>query len=486
MRPTRRHPPSRSRRYGRRAAAVGLHAIAVCVASWLTAASPLLAAAPSAWQSTPYRVRVVMIVSSHEEITPQVETQLRADLTTRIGTVLGAAWEATVTAAPAALSRAATSDLHGLTAEMIPASLVEGDKVMLLMLTPSGGGWRVAARDFDVYTHVLSPGVTRSVWHVGMLRDVALDALFSAFAPLARIDRVEKGQAVLRLKAAALAANDAALLETQKGDLFLPIMRSSDRDGKFRQALPSPWTFCTVASTARNEVRCQVISGLRSGLALRRRSRTEALALRIKPPRLPTTLVLQSRTTPSRPLAGYAVFDRLTDGTSTLVGRTDRQGRLVVPPGKTPVRVLMVKNGGELLARLPVVPGLEPQLVAEVANDDYRLEAEGFITGLQEELVDLVARRAVLVARIEAQIEAKKFDAADPLFDALRRLPTARSFLAELTDAQRKLASKDPVVQRKIDALLADTRKLIDKHLDQRSVDDIDRAFRAAKKAEPK
>ena len=37
------------------------------------------------------------------------------------------------------------------------------------------------------------------------------------------------------------------------------------------------------------------------------------------------------------------------------------------------MRVLLFKNGSELLGKLPVVPGLERQLLAPIPNDDQRL-----------------------------------------------------------------------------------------------------------------
>ena len=468
--------PKRYRRGARAVLTLAVAAFCVSLPSWVSAA-----ALSSVWQSTPYRVRVLIAVSPYAELTSQAETQLCADLAARIDAVVGAAWETAVAPAPPALRRAVAADIHGLSAEMMPAPVLEGDKAIFVAIAPLSGGFQATACDFDVYTRMFGPCVARSARQVGMLRDAAMDAILAAFAPLARIERVEKGQAVLRLKAAALPMRDPALSLLHEGDVFRPIIRSNDRDGRFRHATPTPWTFCVVENLARSEVRCRVISGFRFGLAARSRGRTETLALRLAPPRGSTTLVLQSRTAPKQPLAGYDIYARLPTGKSaTLVGRTDRQGRLVVPPVEDPLRVLLVKNGGELLARLPIVPGLEPQLTAEVAADDWRLEAEGLITGLQEELVDLVARREVLIARIRARIQAKQLDKAGQLADELRRLPAVQQFLLRLTNMRQKLVSNDAAVQRKIDALLADTRKLIDKHLDPRGIDEIERELTSA------
>ena len=88
------------------------------------------------------------------------------------------------------------------------------------------------------------------------------------------------------------------------------------------------------------------------------------------------------------------------------------------------------------------------------------------------------ARQKILMARIRTRIEAKQFDKAAELIDDLRRLPTAREFIMRLEREQEKLATTDPSVQKKIDLLMGDTRKLIEKHLDPIVIDDMERERR--------
>jgi hypothetical protein len=134
-------------------------------------------------------------------------------------------------------------------------------------------------------------------------------------------------------------------------------------------------------------------------------------------------LTLRSQSEPKQPLAGYEVYAHPPDSTATvLLGRTDRQGRVTVPPGDGPLRVLLARHGAALLACLPMVPGLEPACTAEIPNDDRRLEAEGLASGLQYELIDLVTRREVLFARARARIKAGKFDEAEELIGQLLQL----------------------------------------------------------------
>ncbi|HYW81205.1 MAG TPA: hypothetical protein VE890_16600, partial [Thermoguttaceae bacterium] len=164
-----------------------------------------------------------------------------------------------------------------------------------------------------------------------------------------------------------------------------------------------------------------------------------------------------------------------------LLGQTDRRGQMTIEPGESPLVILLVRNGSELLARLPVVPGLEPELAALVANDDDRLEAEGVITGLQEEMVDLVTRRTVLIARTRARIREGRFDEAMELIELLRSLPDTPDFARTLATQKKNIRSTDRIIQAKIDRLFADTQELLKKYLPAGEVEQVWQEFRKAK-----
>jgi hypothetical protein len=185
----------------------------------------------------------------------------------------------------------------------------------------------------------------------------------------------------------------------------------------------------------------------------------------------------------SRPLAGYDIYSHPADSpTTTLLGRTDGRGELTVPADASPVRVLLVKHGGETMARLPIMPGLLPIAHAEVPDDDARLAAEGQVTGLQENLIELVANRAVLMVRIRARMRDGKLDEAKQLMEELRKLGR-QDELSLLIDMRKRAAiSEDPRMQKKIDRLFEDTREIVIRFLSQAEVDkletDLEKAFR--------
>jgi hypothetical protein len=352
-------------------------------------------------------------------------------------------------------------------------------------------GFRVAAREFDVPTQLFSASVSRPVRQMGKLCDEALAAVLAAFAPLARIESVDKEQVTLRLKAAALPWRDPQLLPIQPGDVFLPVIRYQDAEGNLRRdrqgnvirPKPVPWTFCAVRQVTPSRLECRLHTGLRSPLSGRRRGRVQQLALAVVPPRQPTILTLQSRSEPKRALAGYEVSAHAPEAkTPVLLGRTDRQGRISVPPGDGLLRVLLVRSGGQLLARLPMVPGLQAACTAEIPDDDPRLEAEGLLSGLREELVDLVARREVLLARARARIKAGQFDEAEELIGQLLRLEQSQQELSRtLAVEQRGVRAADPAVQREIDALFGDVQKLLRTQLRTEAVAQLREELRTAR-----
>jgi hypothetical protein len=158
-------------------------------------------------------------------------------------------------------------------------------------------------------------------------------------------------------------------------------------------------------------------------------------------------------------------------------------GQILIPTTPELLRILYVRNGGQLLAKLPLVPGLEEEVSVSVIDDDQRLAAESAIMAAQEELVDLVTRRTVLAARISAAIEEGQVDEADELLVQLYALRTRDQFTQQLAQERKKLVSNDPLIQRRVDLMFQNIRKLVVEYLDPNEVDKIGDQVRAAKEA---
>ncbi len=208
--------------------------------------------------------------------------------------------------------------LHGLDAlpeKDIPIPSPEPDKIMLVAVTVVPGGLTVTVRDFDVHARELGYPVTRQVWQIGSLCDATMDALLTAFAPLGRIERVEvdaknkkDAVAVLRVKGAGCQIRDPNLKFLRLGDVFRPLMRYNNREGRFRKATRAHWSLCVVEKITPEEVLCRIYTGMRSEIPTRGKGRAESLALRVQSPGGSTEVVLQSRAAPKKPLAGCDLF----------------------------------------------------------------------------------------------------------------------------------------------------------------------------------
>lgn len=470
-----------------------------CIAALLLAAGR--ASAQSVWELTPYRIRVLVDVEPRPELTPRLIEQMYAWAGERADTAVGAAWNLEFAPAPPELLRPVRGGLANLALDALPQGLLDDaadfDKLILASVRSAVGGYAIEARDYDLRSRLAGSPVKLTAPQREQLPNQFFQALYTAFAPLAKIENVEEiketkeTKVVLRLRAASLPPIDPTIAWAHAGDVFRPVMRFNERDGTLKRVNTLEWTFLTVDQVNAAELTCTLYSGLRSPLTGRRRGRVESLALLARPTGESTRLSLRSRMlagdpSTSRPMSGYAIYSHPAGSPRTvLIGRTDGDGRLTIPPDETPLRILMVKHGADTLARLPTMPGLEPELRAEIPDDDQRLVAEGVIIGIQEKFVDTIARRAQLVKQVRAALEQGNLEAAQKKMDELRKLPRQDDFLNEIRNEKQRAASDDPRIQKKIDKLFGDTREIVIRFLNPADVDNLESDLAAALRGEP-
>ena len=202
-------------------------------------------------------------------------------------------------------------------------------------------------------------------------------------------------------------------------------------------------------------------------------------------PQCPSTrLHLRSRDPSATPLIGYEVWRKTADSEGELLGTTDWRGDIELPKAESGVlQTLLIRSGGQLLARLPVVPGQQPRMEALVVNDDGRLQAEGFVASFQSKIMDLEARRQIAATRIRSKIKEGKFDEAQQLIEQFRILET-RSDLGRVLD-KTAIRSTDKTTQLRIDKLLLDARALLGKFLDPEMINVLQRELTAARNPKP-
>lgn len=443
------------------------------------------ASAQSAWELTPYRVKVVLATPSEGRFTARQRQDFATELVMRTDTQIGAAWELSCVDAPASLRGAILAAPENVTFAELSELSSTCDKLVLLSLAPNAAGYAARLCEWDVETQ--QPGKTvGSQIPRAALADGVFRLLLDAFTPLAKIDSVDIKSARLKFRAGELVPRTESIQWVKPGEIFRAVLRTNDRDGGAKQVQPLEWTYLIVTELQGTQAVCKVYSGLRSPLSRRRRGRTEQYALALPPAEGSTRLLVRSRTAPDRALTGYDVYAYGPDSKETIhLGRTGREGAIEIPPGAQPLRILLVQHGGALLARLPIVPGAASELTAFVPDDDLRLEAEGLIVSMQENLVDLVVRRAILVTQARNRIDDGKLDEAKVFIDELRRMRTQQQFLRELEQERQRIVSDDAAVQKQIDKLFDDTTKLLGNYLIPRELETLEKEWNEARSGKP-
>ncbi|MCA9212144.1 MAG: hypothetical protein KDB27_03690 [Planctomycetales bacterium] len=453
--------------------------------------------AQSLWEVTPYNVEIWVALEDHPEVAPSWATRLPLSLKKSSDTSLGAVWQTNATLAPPQYRQALLNGESPNAFLLIEAnpSLAEADKLMIVSLKSGDGGIRVEARELDTATRVWSDIQAATCLSGDEIPRTAFQLLTNVFSPLAFIVRVEDAAVTAEVRAGALTLPESAVRSwknptvVQPGDFLLPYIRKTDRDGKVKEngVTEVKYTVLLVQSADSNgTLACEAHSGYRQAFTTRRSSRSRQLALIGRNTGRETVLHTHNRVDENIDLVGYDVFAREPGSEkSTLIGRTDWRGELVIPPADTPVRILFIKSGNRVLAKLPVVPGLQGRIEVALRDDNARLEAEGFLLGVQENLVDLVARREILSIRIRGLINKGQYDEADELLSELRQLPTRESFENLVTNRKQLLSTGDSQVQDKIDELFANTRDLFNKFLDPQRVDELQQQIRGARESGP-
>ena len=187
-------------------------------------------------------------------------------------------------------------------------------------------------------------------------------------------------------------------------------------------------------------------------------------------------------------LSNYQIYCGLPgEKDPSLLGTSDRLGRIVVPPGDGGLKLLTIREGTLVLAKLPLVPGVEPELAGRIHDCDPRLEAQGFVSGMTEELVNVKLQRTILMLQIHARLKSKdddRVDQANKMLDEIQRLQTISQFSQRIAQEKAKLVSNDKAVQKKVDGILKECEDALKFFFDPRAVEQIDKEVREARENE--
>ena len=311
-----------------------------------------------------------------------------------------------------------------------------------------------------------------------------------AFSPLAEfeVDPNDPQRVVLKPRASELPRGPDAPPWATAGDVFLPILRRTARNGKVEKngIQVVPWTYLQAVEGKDKLLTFEVTSGSRRAFSGRRQGRVEQLAIAVRPAAEATTLSLHARKPNTKPLVGYEVLSATENPDSPKsIGFSDRAGEVRIQPGKQPIDMLLIKHGGQLMAKIPVVPGAEQLVNVSLPDDDARLAAEARLAALREDLIDVVARRNILIARTRQKIKKKDYAGAQELLRNLDELPGQPQFDFTLDSSERLLHTDDPLMQRKITQMFAATRKVMSHFLTIKPINDMHDELREAQQKSP-
>jgi hypothetical protein len=443
------------------------------------------------WEYEPYRIRAIVAVDVPGGISEQLSAELPVYLERRVVASIGPLWSFNVELASGDKRQRVLSEVAAAL-ENPPADIpwADVDKVVLVALQWGPDGYSLTAREFDTLVQQWGAPIRREARQSSALPEAVFKILYQAVAPIALFETIpdDEKRVILKPRGAAIMRADSAERWSKPGDVYLPILRRTSRGGQLVEngIQIVPWTFLEVATEKDGKsphTTAHIHSGTRRPFGARRQGRVEQVAMALRSDPAPTVLRIHSRVAKDKPLVGYEVFaqsDLTKPDALARLGATGRDGTLEVGPAEQRVRLLIIKNGGHLLARLPVVPGAQAQIDVPLPDDDARLAAETHLASVREDLIDVVARRNILMARARQKIKSKDFDAAQKLILEINQLPGRSQFNMELTNARRRMRSPDQRIQRRIDQLFDGTQAALTQYLDTRPINELSNELRAA------
>ncbi|WP_146587628.1 hypothetical protein [Posidoniimonas polymericola] len=435
------------------------------------------AAQSSSWTLAPYRVTLVVAADASTMGDDELSQQIGDHFADRADASIGAFWDLTLHAAGPAEAGLVKLAVAGDPAarEQLASGAGNADKLLLAHVRESARGITATVVEYDATLLRWGRPEVRDVAMLGGVPETVFRLACTVFSPLAefRFSQDDPNLIELDFRGDQLPRREGAPDWVRKGDVMLPVLRQLDRDGAATAEgiRDVPWTYLLVGEDQDSGPTARFVSHTRRPLSSRRRGRIERLAVRLPRRSAPITLRAHSKEDESRPLVGYQVFVQDGDDAERkLVGATGPDGRLTIEPGEHPILMAYVKSGSQLIAKLPITPGSTDELEVPLLDETTRLNAEAKLGILREDLIDLVARRKILIARIDAAIAAKNYEGASRLVTDLERLPARALFDRQLRQLEQSSTSDTAMIQQRIDRIFDDTRSVLAAFLNPREI----------------
>lgn len=391
-------------------------------------------------------------------------------------------------------SKATTSSTTESTAKAGQGEAMRADKLFVVSIYQADT-LRVAVREFDCRFRLWSAAVEAEIPSLEVAAERATGMMAQTFSPILRIEKVDGKNIIAKSRAGGLVTADDSMVLVRKGDILLSAIRktarstSSNEPAKMVVEIP-PWTYIQVEDGDGRTINGKIHTGIAQPIPVKGGARVERLAMVVRRPYAASKLKLVSRDRLKTPLSGYEIFSKVPGSEEVkFVGLSDFRGEYEMTPDENPLRVLYLKNGGQLLGRLPVVAGSVPQYTLSLPNDDRRLEVEGLVQSLQTEVTDLVARREILSARIKIKLGKGEVDAAKKLLEDFRALRTRDDLSKQLeADMKRIMPTLPPgekLTRSRVEKLFAEAQLLIGRFLDPAAADKLAQDIAAAPPSSP-
>ena len=417
-----------------------------------------------AWEYNPYRVKVWICTDRSAEIIACLP-RLSEQILTRFDLLDPCCIRMDVETVNGKWRRAFLADLaypESYTEVYKEPELEDYDKIMIVALDRDEVGIRARVREMDIQTQQWGPMLISLVRNRDELSMAVANAMAQAFMPIAKVERItDRDEVFTRARAMKACVTTRQTVEMEyvstfnqespvwikPTDRLLPVIRRLDRNGNLKRLESVDYTFLTITKQSeveQSQAECAIQSFHRAPLSGRASKRNQKLTLVIRPPNQPTVLTLVSRDEMKQPMEGIEIWSRGPDQSPKeveMIGKSDWQGKFVVPPSDKGMRLLLLRRGGRGLMRLPVIPGLYPELTAEVPNDEARLFAEGVISGLNNEILNLVAQRKLYESEIDGAIEKEDGNLAREVLDKYRDLPSTNDLKIRLSREEAELKS---------------------------------------------
>ena len=295
------------------------------------------------------------------------------------------------------------------------------------------------------------------------------------FAPSADVGESKAGGVSFLVRGGSLPAASPLGEVAPVGTVFRAIRLFLKPDGSTQEVREVPYSYFRVQSLEGPVARCEIIRGVGDPLTNRYARKNKLVALGIKPAMAPTRLRFLLKGD-RQPATGYRLIARtIPPGPKPIeAGTTDREGRIVLPPGFADglVSLRLMAGTDEPMLDVPVMPGETPEertLIFEPRPQTLTLEAR--LEALKDAIVDVVAVRSRLELRMKARLDGEDWPGLDEAIAEFRKLTPRDQFQPRLDqireEGERQEAQlKTTVLTRNARAQLDETRNLIGRYLD--------------------